>query len=70
LLAACLRRKTGSVEKTVNTILALKDREDCLFTPHNAFNTEEALAEKARRSAEAIQSFMRYGKFPHEVPAR
>lgn len=48
----------------------LKDKGNVIFTPHNAFNTHEALEGKARLSAEAVRHFLRRGTFPDPVPQR
>jgi D-lactate dehydrogenase len=48
-------------------VLSLKDRPDVIFTPHNAFNTEESLNRKSQRSCEAIRTFLNTNRFPDEV---
>lgn len=48
-------------------VLSLKDRPDVIFTPHNAFNTEESLERKSQRSCEAIELFLKTNRFPDEV---
>lgn len=50
-----------------NIILSLKDRHNVIFTPHNAFNTEESLDRKSKQSCESIQQFLQTGHFPDEV---
>ncbi|HLF18897.1 MAG TPA: NAD(P)-dependent oxidoreductase [Candidatus Omnitrophota bacterium] len=67
-LAIHLRSGRGGLTKTNKTVLELKKRENVLFTPHNAFNTVEALEEKAKRSAQAVEAYLRKGVFPHPVP--
>ena len=52
----------------VKTILALKDYENAIFTPHNAFNTRESLERKARLSAESVGVFLAKQRFPFPVP--
>ena len=54
----------------VQTVMKLKDRDNVIFTPHNAFNTREALETKARLSVEAIRYFLRKGIFPYNVSLR
>lgn len=66
-LAESLRARRRN-EKNAAVVFRLKDRDDVLLTPHNAFNTREALETKARLSAEAIEQFLRKGAFPHAVP--
>jgi D-lactate dehydrogenase len=48
-------------------VLSLKDRDEVIFTPHNAFNTEESLEIKSRLSCEAISQFLQTGRFSDEV---
>ena len=50
-------------------VLALSNEENVLFTPHNAFNTREALDRKAKQSAESVVQFLKEGTFPHPVPS-
>ena len=65
-LAASLRARR--VDANIRRMLKLKDQDNVVFTPHNAFNTQEALETKARLSAEAVEYFLRHGTFPHPVP--
>jgi D-lactate dehydrogenase len=67
-LADSLRARR--VDARARRILKLKDKNNVVFTPHNAFNTREALEGKARLSAEAIKHFLRRGTFPDPVPKR
>jgi len=48
--------------------LGLVGRDDVIATPHNAFNTAEALDRKAARSVESAVRFLREGTFPNPVP--
>ncbi len=68
LLADSLRARRADVH--VRRILGLKDKDNVIFTPHNAFNTQEALEEKARLSVAAVEHFLRRGTFPDPVPMR
>jgi len=61
------KRENQNIEENVLTISELKNRDNVLFTPHNAFNTKEALEQKARLSVEAVVEFKKTGKFPKEV---
>lgn len=67
-LADSLRARRADAR--ARRILRLKDKGNVIFAPHNAFNTHEALEEKARLSAEAIRHFLRRGTFPDPVPER
>lgn len=62
-----LQGNTNIHREYLQLILALKDREDVIFTPHNAFNTEESLDRKSKFSCEAAEQFFQIGHFPHEV---
>jgi D-lactate dehydrogenase len=48
----------------------LKNFENVIFTPHNAFNTAEALLLKCQQTVDAVDMFLRKGKFPHGVTIR
>jgi D-lactate dehydrogenase len=48
----------------------LKCFENVLFTPHNAFNTSEALLAKCRQTVDAVVMFLQTGKFPHTFMIR
>jgi D-lactate dehydrogenase len=73
-LAVALREGRWSVsgsrpdDASVAAILALARRDDVIATPHNAFNTAEALARKAAQSVESVLHFLKTGAFPHPVP--
>lgn len=68
VVADCLRGRRRAADANIKTLLKLGKRENVLLTPHNAFNTQEALEAKARLSVEAIQQFLCKGTFPHTVP--
>ncbi len=68
VLAGYMRGNTKNKTKTIDTILELKDKENVLFTPHNAFNTKESLELKVRLSAQSVVAFLKAGKFPTAVP--
>src|SRR3989344_2946777 len=67
-LADSLRARRADAR--ARRVLKLKDKNNVVFTPHNAFNTREALEGKARLSAEAINHFLRRGTFSDPVPER
>ncbi len=51
----------------IRDILNLKDRDNVIFTPHNAFNTHEALKEKCRLTAEEVKRFLSKKQFRWKV---
>ena len=65
----CLRGEMSRCSSAVAATLELARRGDVIATPHNAFNTAEAVERKARMSVEAIAEFLRGGAFPEPVPA-
>lgn len=68
LLAESLRSHQHALPASGRELLALRERDDVVCTPHNAFNTREALERKAQQSCEAIARFLREGAFPYPVP--
>ena len=68
-LAEYLRGQRKEQDPLIQTILELKNKDNVLFTPHNAFNTAEALEQKAKLTAEALKIFGQKGKFPQPVLA-
>lgn len=46
----------------------LADRANVILTPHNAFNTREALERKARQSVQQIEHFLAHKSFLWPVP--
>lgn len=69
VLAHGLRRDPKNKTSAEQIILELSRREQVLFTPHNAFNTQEAVKRKAAQSAEAIGCHVKHGVFPCPIPA-
>jgi D-lactate dehydrogenase len=70
LVADALRLGTGGPpDLEVLRLLARHPR--VLLTPHNAFNTQEAVARKSNLTAEQVAAFLRDGRFrwPLVVPA-
>ena len=65
LLAGSLRAHRANAD--VRAVLKLKDKNNVVFTPHNALNSQEGLEKKARLSVEAVERFLRRGAFPNAV---
>lgn len=68
-LSGFLRRRKKSRDQRLRQIQQLRKMDNCLLTPHNAFNTQEALERKARESVAAVVSFLRRKKFPSPIPS-
>lgn len=67
-LAVSLRTGRSSSNKEVQATLALSKRENVILTPHNAFNTREAVDKKAKYSVQQIEHFFEKGNFIWPVP--
>ena len=52
----------------VAATLRLKDHPKAILTPHNAFNTIEAVNRKSKQSMEQIDHFMKSGQFLWPIP--
>jgi len=50
-------------------VFPLAGRPNVICTPHNAFNTREAVARKSQQTAQSVMEFLKSGKFPWPVPA-
>ncbi|MGD9634590.1 MAG: NAD(P)-dependent oxidoreductase [Pirellulales bacterium] len=67
-LATSLRSGTPTADTEVASALALAKRHDCILTPHNAFNTVEAVHRKSEHSVEQIVAWRNVGMFLWPVP--
>jgi len=67
-LAVTLRRGRPTRASRIKTLKNLLARDNVIFTPHNAFNTSEALERKARQTVHSIRVFLERGVFPCPVP--
>jgi len=68
-LANGLRSGSKNKEFLDETIAELAGNDQVLFTPHNAFNTQEALEQKAALSVEAVVAYLGKGVFPCPIPS-
>ncbi|GAB4377795.1 MAG: hypothetical protein Kow0042_26030 [Calditrichia bacterium] len=67
-LAITLRQKKESNDPEVQATLELMKYPQVIFTPHNAFNTIEAVQRKAQQSVQQIQHFLEEREFIWPVP--
>ncbi len=68
-LATLLRRGGQSRHKMeIMLTLELAKRPNVILTPHNAFNTQEALEQKTVQSIQQITHFLEHGQFLWPVP--
>ena len=65
-LAVKLRKRKSDDE--IEMIKVLAGQDNVLFTPHNAFNTQESVDRKARKTVESIVNFLKHGRFLNPVP--
>ncbi len=61
-LAILLRGENANSKETLLT-LELAKRDNVILTPHNAFNTQEAVQRKSAESIEQVTHFLENGKF-------
>jgi D-lactate dehydrogenase len=52
----------------VRNAFPLAGRANVICTPHNAFNTHEAVVRKSGQSAQSVVEFLKSGRFPWPVP--
>jgi D-lactate dehydrogenase len=62
-LAVALRNKTPPTSPEALAALKLAARDDCICTPHNAFNSLEAVDRKSEHSVRQIVAFLERGQF-------
>ena len=66
-LAAALRDPAGHSSPFVQTLKKLLNSPNVIFTPHNAFNSREALARKCSMTLEQIDHFTKHGTFKWQL---
>ena len=69
MLADALRTNKPQNHPEYRATLSLAEKDNVIFTPHNAFNTEESVKRKAEQSIEQLNSFFRNREFLWEIPA-
>ena len=67
-LAVALRSGRTSEDGEVLATLALAKHPNVVLTPHNAFNTREAVERKVDHSVQQVSHFLREGRFLWLVP--
>lgn len=67
-LAGDLRTGKRPSKKTGKILLSWKDNDRVILTPHNAFNTAEALDRKAAQACDSVCQFLAHRTFPYPVP--
>jgi D-lactate dehydrogenase len=69
-LALALRGGRSSDDAEVQAALALAKMENVICTPHNAFNSDEAVERKSEHSIRQIVAFLKTRQFEWPVPVR
>ncbi|MEZ5274760.1 MAG: NAD(P)-dependent oxidoreductase [Opitutaceae bacterium] len=69
-LAVALRSGSSleGISEEVRAVMDMKDRDDVILTPHNAFNTVEAVKRKSSQSVEQLLHLREHGQFLWPVP--
>ena len=67
-LAVSLREGKKSDDPEVKATLALLEKSNVIFTPHNAFNTVEAVEKKAGESVDQLLHYLEHGRFYATIP--
>jgi D-lactate dehydrogenase len=60
-------RGSGKSDENTKIILELKNNDNVIFTPHNAFNTKEALERKSKQTIEALNYYLKHKRFPNRL---
>ena len=68
LLATSLRNNRPATDDEVAATLKLHKHPRAILTPHNAFNTAEALARKTEQSIQQVERFLSTGAFLWPIP--
>lgn len=68
LLAEPLRAGAQPTDAEAGAALALSHRDDALCTPHNAFNTAEAVGRKAEHSVWQVMDWVEHRRFRWPAP--
>lgn len=61
-------RRPGTNSPEISAAMELLSDSRVVATPHNAFNTGEALTKKVKRTLESFRKFEKSGQFPTPVP--
>ena len=60
-------RSPGGYNPVVNEVYQLKMMDNVILTPHNAFNTQEAVARKAEQTVRSLEMFLSERRFVNMV---
>jgi D-lactate dehydrogenase len=54
--------------ESVESVIKMMKRDDCVLTPHNAFNTEESVERKSIHTAENLLNYFNEKRFLTPCP--
>ena len=67
-IAHALRQKETVSDELIKATLKLAEYPNVILTPHNAFNTNEAVERKAEQSVQQIEYYLKHNNFKWTVP--
>jgi D-lactate dehydrogenase len=67
-LATLLREGKRSFPADIQATMTLANKNNVIFTPHNAFNTRESVQRKSQQSIQQIENFLNKGQFIWPIP--
>ncbi len=68
LLATSLRDGQRPTSREACAVFQMAQKENVILTPHNAFNTLEAVTRKAQQSAQQVSAWLKQGAFIWHIP--
>jgi len=69
-LAGLLRDTSPTENKEVEAAIKMSNLDNVIFTPHNAFNTMEAVVNKSEQSIQQLEHFLQNGDFLWPLPEK
>lgn len=67
-LGESLRNKIFHKDEEIIAVMELSKKENVILTPHNAFNTNEAVGRKSEQTIQQLKHFIDNEKFLWEIP--
>ena len=67
-LAHVLRQQETVTDELIKATLRLAEYPNVILTPHNSFNTNEAVQRKAEQSVQQVEYYLKYDNFKWTVP--
>ncbi len=67
-LATSVRQGKKTLPTEIQATMVLAEKDNVIFTPHNAFNTRESVMRKSQQSIQQIEHFLNKGQFIWPIP--